>query len=134
MGSLFGGKGGSAPAAPQMQMPDMSGQMTQMMQMMGTMMSGMMQGMSQMMQESMTAQQGMMEQMNASMMQMPEMPEAYRNPEVDWSETTEDLAKKASAEYSVDDARRKGTGDTVLTSPLLDEEEEDVTGSILAEE
>lgn len=61
----------------------------------------------------------------------PILPPIDSGPDVDWTEQNRELAAKARADYNVEEARRKGTLDTILTSPLLDDEEAQTT-SILA--
>ena len=58
------------------------------------------------------------------------LPEIFRTPEVDWSEKHEQLRAKTKADYALDTAR-KGVGDTVHTSPFLDDDEASTTGSVL---
>ena len=121
VGDWFG-KGGSSAAPPMPEMapaPDFSGEIAGMMGMMSEMMGGMMEGMASSMEAA---------NMDSA------LPDIYRDPVIDWSEKQEQLRQKASAEYSLDQVRRKGRTDTVLTSPLLDDEEADVTGSILTGE
>lgn len=80
----------------------------------------------------MTGMMGMMSQvMSSSQESLPETPETYSTPAVDWTEQTEQLNNKMRADYNVEEARRKGNQDTVLTSPLLEDEDATVTGSIL---
>ena len=125
MGSWFGKGGGDSapPPMPTQQPQDNSG-------------------------EIMAAMMGMMEMMNASSMSMmhqaqaqppqlppmPQVPEIARQPVVDWTDKQEQLAAKAKADYNVEQARRKGRSETILTSPLLDEDDATVTGSVLAGE
>lgn len=135
IGDLFGGKGSSSAPAPMPQTPDYSGEITQMMGMMQEMMGGVMEGMAgqmeTMMSQASEQQRTMQESILNMNMSMPEMPAAYRNPEIDWTEAQGQLSQKAKADYHLDQMRRKGRQDTVLTSPLLDDEDVDVTGSIL---
>lgn len=78
----------------------------------------------------MTGMMGSMSQMISSMeQQTPIMPTVYRAPEVDWSSQQEQLAAKMKADYNVDEARRRTRTDTILTSPLMDEEDANVWGS-----
>lgn len=57
---------------------------------------------------------------------------AVRTPEaVDWSQKTAELAERAAADYHLDRSRRKGRMQTIYTSPLLDEDNPNVKGSIL---
>jgi len=98
------------------------------------MMAGMMEGMmaqAAAQQESMASMQLLM---NApELPQMPSMPALFETPDIDWTEKQDQLAAKAKADWNVDAARRKTRGDTVLTSPLLDDDDASVTGSVLAE-
>ena len=107
------------------------GMMGMMQEMMGGMMEGVMGSMMMMQEQAAAQQDSLLAQMDANM-NIP-MPDVYRSPEVDWSETQSQLASKASADYHADQLRRKGVSDTILTSPLLDEEEENVGGSVLSE-
>ena len=136
IGDLFGGKGGDSAPAPMPQLPDYSGQMMGMMGMMQEMMGGVMEGMmgqmGGMMEQATKQQETMMAQMSANMDMS--MPEVYRNPIIDWTEQQDQLAQKSKADYHLEQLRRKGRGDTILTSPLLDDEDVDVTGSILTGE
>ena len=61
----------------------------------------------------------------------PIIPEVFREPETDWTEKNKQLAAKVKADYRSDQAKKKGRADTVHTSPILDEEEATVGGSIL---
>ena len=126
MGGIFS-KGSAAPPTPQMApAPDMSPYLGAMMEMMGVM------------QESTAA---LMEQMMSMQMQTPQLPpipdiqvpEVERDPEIDWTEKQEQLASRMRADYALE-ADRKGRMETILTSPLLDEEDASVSGSVLAGE
>ena len=139
------GKGGDA-APPPPAIPDNSGQMADMMNMMQGMMGGIMEGMmgqmmgitqqmqgmtQSMLSQASDSQESMMATLNAT---MPTLPEAYRDPEIDWTEKQQQLSAKAKADYNLDTALRKGRMDTILTSPLLDDEEANVGGSVLSGE
>ncbi len=64
--------------------------------------------------------------------ELPAMPDVYKGGDIDWSTKSKQLASKMKADYQVKGARRKGRTDTILTSPLLDEEEAQTQqGSIL---
>lgn len=83
---------------------------------------------------------GVMESMSSMMKNQPTTPTMTTLPEVntlsdvDWADKQAQLQQKMSADYNVDEARRKGRTDTVLTSPLLDDEDATTTGvSILGE-
>jgi hypothetical protein len=122
MGSWFG-KGGSdsspPPMMPMQQPQDNSAEMM-------AMMMGMMEAMSM---NSMA----MMEQVQQPQLPpMPQIPEIAREPVIDWTEKQDQLAAKAAADYNLSETRRKARTDTVLTSPLLEEEDATVTGSVLA--
>lgn len=60
-----------------------------------------------------------------------EMPEIVTATEVDWTEQNSQLSAKAKADYQSDLASKKGRLDTVLTSPLLDDDETGVSQSLL---
>lgn len=71
--------------------------------------------------------QNMMQQQQTSSLTTP-----ITTQEVDWTEKNAELANKMSANYDLEAARRKGVQDTILTSPILDEEDEpNLTGSVL---
>lgn len=122
MGSWFGkGGGDSAPPPMPMQPQDNSGETM-------AMMMGMMEAMS-------ANSMAMMHQAQAPQLPpMPQIPEIAREPVIDWTEKQAQLAAKAKADYNIDQTRRKGRSDTILTSPLLDEDDATVTGSVLAGE
>ena len=61
----------------------------------------------------------------------PIIPQVNREPEVDWTEKNAQLAAKMKADYRSSQAKKKGRAQTTHTSPLLDEEEANVAGSIL---
>lgn len=136
-GSIFGGKGGSSAPPPMPQMPDYSGEMLGMVGMMSEMMGGMMEGMmgqmEMMSQQAAAQQESMLAQMDATL-QMPELPMPSRDPQINFSETERRLRNRAAADFNLDERRRKGIQDTVLTSPLLDEEEPNLGGSVLTGE
>lgn len=134
------GKGGGGAAPPPVTMPQMdtSGieayimQMDSMMTgMMGSLMESQMMQQEAMMQNAQQQQESMLMQMNAS---LPGLPDAVRDPLIDFSEQQERINNKARADYNLDQARRKGRQDTILTSPLLDDEDANITGSVLAGE
>lgn len=123
----WGGKGGGD-SAPTQAMPVQQQQQQDYTPMIEAMM-GMMEGMQM-------AQMGMMQQMSSQMPELPsvpDMPVIDKTPTIDWTEKQDQLLAKTRADYNVDEARRKGVADTVLTSPLLDEEDAFVTGSVLAD-
>jgi len=61
----------------------------------------------------------------------PEIPEILRTPTIDWEAKQQDLAEKAKADYADEQTKKKGMGDTVHTSPLLEEEPATTTASLL---
>lgn len=131
VGDLFG-KGGSAPAPPPVTMPqqNMAGFESMMMNF-ENMMMGAMGSMVSAQQAAAQQQADMMATMNMS---MPELPAVERDPIIDWTEQQAQLANKAKADYNLDQARRRGRQDTILTSPLLDEEDPELGGSVLTGE
>ena len=140
MGDLFSGifgkgGGGDSTPPPMPQAPDMSGQMMAMNEMMMSVMNGMMNSTASMMEHMGAQAQAQQESMMASLeMNMPGLPDVYRDPTIDWTEAQGQLNQKAKADFHADQMRRKGRTDTILTSPLLDDEEANVTGSILTGE
>jgi len=62
--------------------------------------------------------------------QIPDAPEVIADEKIDFSERQTELANQARADYEDDQEDRKGRTDTILTSPLLDEELE-TKGSLL---
>jgi hypothetical protein len=121
MGWGKGSKSSSAPPPQQMApAPDTEAMMAQM----TAMMHGLMQT------QMMTMQQ--IQQSAPQMPDLPLLPQIASAPTIDWAEKQEQLSAKQKADYHLDRARKKGAQDTVLTSPLLDDEDPKVTGSILA--
>ncbi len=59
------------------------------------------------------------------------LPEIQKPLEIDWTEQNDQLSAKARADFHNDQTSKKGRLDTVLTSPLLDDDEVDVTQSLL---
>lgn len=111
----MGGKGGkSSPPAPAL--PDASAQGAQFEQMMTALL--------QMQAAAANAQP----QAPAN----PATPEVVREPVVNWAEKNAELLAKSRADYTVNQARKKGRSSTVLTSPLLDETAASTTDSLLA--
>lgn len=135
MGSLFG-KGGSAPEPPPM--PDYTGMMQQQQAMFQEAMGGMMEMMMGMMAAMPDMGEYMDSMMEQQLLEMPEvpslldMPQASRNPEVDWTEKNDQLSAQQRADFNREEMLRKGRTDTIHTSPLLDEEDANVSGSIIA--
>jgi hypothetical protein len=60
-----------------------------------------------------------------------EMPDIVQPLEIDWTEKNSQLANKARADFHSSQASKKGRLDTVLTSPLADDDDVDVTQSLL---
>lgn len=89
--------------------------------------------MSQMIPQMAMAQQQQMAGMISQMQQQqqPMLPPVYSSPEVDWTEKISELKHKAQANYTLDQARKTGRSATILTSPFLEDEDANVTGSIL---
>lgn len=92
--------------------------------------------MSQMIPQMAMAQQQQMAGMISQMQQqqqpmLPMLPPVYSSPEVDWTEKIGELKHKAQANYTLDQARKVGRSATILTSPFLEDEDANVTGSIL---
>ena len=110
----MGGKGGSE-AAPAPIMPPVQDNSAEMANMMGMMM-GMMQNTMQNMPQT---------------PQLPSMPEVRKEPVIDWAERNNQLLAKTKADYGVEAAGKKGRSSTILTSPLLDEEDPSTTQSLL---
>ena len=106
----MGGKGGSE-AAPAPMMPPPQDNSAEIMSMMAGMM-GMMQNMPQ-------------------APSLPEMPTIQREPQVNWQERQDQLLAKSKADYNTEVDSKKGRSDTILTSPMLDEEDPSTTQSLL---
>lgn len=88
--------------------------------------AAMMQYMAALSAQQMATQEAMQQAMLAQ--GYASLPSIQTNAKVDWSETHDKLKSMASAEYGTSEAARKGSLDTVLTSPLLDEESANVIG------
>lgn len=113
MGVFGGGKGDSAPDA-NVQDVDLSSAMS------------MMQGM-----------QSQNAEMQAALNSQPDMstlPTTSTVESVDWTEKNKELAARAKADYGLEKAQKVGRLDTVMTSPLLDDEETSTTKSVLGGE
>jgi cell envelope opacity-associated protein A len=106
MGGKSSPQAAPAPVMPPMQ--DNSAQIAQMMSMMGMMMQNMPQAPA-----------------------IPELPQINREPVIDWSERHDQLLAKTKADYDNELASKKGRSSTILTSPMLDEEDPDTTQSLL---
>lgn len=129
MGGLLGQRD-QAPPPPAQPMVDNSAQMQAAVAGMQESMYGYMAQMRNMLQNNQANQTALISSMMSS---MPSAPEIEREPEIDWAEEQERLYRQSLADYNLDSARRKGRADTILTSPLLDEEEESgVMGSVLS--
>jgi hypothetical protein len=128
MGNLFswGGKGGgdSAPPPVYQAPPAQDNSM-----MIAEMMMGMMESMASSSAAQVEALSNQMPQVPA----MPTIPTVAKPLIIDWTEKQEQLAAKAKADYNVEQAQRKGAAQTVLSSPLGDEDDVFVSGSILAD-
>lgn len=125
MGGIFGGKGGDSappPALPAQQPHDQSGAIMEMMM-------GMMSSMASSNAASMEALSNSMPNVPA----MPTIPTPAKPLLIDWTEQQNQLAAKAKADYNVEQAQRRGAAQTVLSSPLGDEDDVMVSGSILAD-
>ena len=126
MGGIFGGKGGDSappPAMPAPQQPhDQTGAIMEMMM-------GMMSSMASSNAASMEALSNSMPNVPA----MPTIPTPAKPLLIDWTEQQNQLAAKAKADYNVEQAQRRGAAQTVLSSPLGDEDDVMVSGSILAD-
>jgi len=53
---------------------------------------------------------------------IPAAPAVTKDPAVDWTEKNKELANKVRADYQTSQSKKRGRTDTILTSPLLDEE------------
>jgi len=62
---------------------------------------------------------------------LPSLPEIKRDPITNWTEKNNELMSKARADYADDTKSRKGRTQTILTSPLLDDEDINVSGPSL---
>ena len=118
-------KGSSSPPPQMPPMQDNSG-IEAMMAQFENMMMGAMGSIAQ----SQQAATEMMMQIQAP--QLPQAPVPSRVNDIDWTEKQDQLKSKMKADYNIDQARRKGRTGTVLSSPLLDEEDATTTGSVLA--
>jgi len=83
---------------------------------------------------AMMAQMMSMVSQQTAMPQLPEAPQVFEEPEINWREKQEELRNKLKGEETLNQAKKKNRQDTILTSPLLDEEEAETTGSLLVEE
>lgn len=79
---------------------------------------------------SMTAAMQQMAQATA-MAAIPKMAEISTPTEIDWTAAQNKLSSKLKATEALDAARKTGRSKTVLSSPLLDEEDAQTTRSIL---
>jgi len=62
---------------------------------------------------------------------MAQVPEIYTSPTVDWSDKIKQISSRMKGEDAIENARRIGRAQTILSSPLLDEEEAVTTDSLL---
>jgi hypothetical protein len=60
-----------------------------------------------------------------------QMPDIIKPLGIDWTDQNAQLAAKTKADYRNQQADRKGRLDTVLSSPLADDDKVDVTQSLL---
>lgn len=134
IGDIFGKGGGTTPPPAAVYQPQGDAGVAEAMMMMQEMMGGMMAGMQGQMQmmadQAASQQESILAQMNSTV----SLPEVYRSPEIDFTEAQNQLNQKAKADFHRDQVRRKSITDTILTSPLLDEEQPDVGGSVLTGE
>lgn len=132
----MGGKGEDkyTPVPTNTQAPSMD------MDMMMGMMGGYMDQMMNFMSEQQASMSEIMNQQNQSMQSLAQMdftsnsnmlPAIQQPLDIDWTEQQAQLASKMKADYNIDQTRRKSRQDTVLTSPLLDEEDAETTTSLL---
>lgn len=70
-------------------------------------------------------------QQTALLASMPEVPDVYTSPEIDWTEASKTLANKTAGQEDILAKQKRGRMSTVLTSPLGDEDEVDTTQSLL---
>jgi hypothetical protein len=92
-------------------------------------MSSMMAGMSQSMAAYGSAMTNMQSMMNSSI--LASTPEVYSPPDVDWEATKAELDAKAKATYGIDIAKKVNLGNSVYSSPLLDDQQADTTNQSL---
>lgn len=82
------------------------------------------------MDEAMSMMQLMSQMQMMNGMNMPSQPTATSIPEIttadaiDWSDKNDQLQMKMAADYQADQADKKGRSDTILTSPLDDDEDD----------
>lgn len=62
---------------------------------------------------------------------IPPIPSVYRDPVVDWGERQKQIAKKVSADYELDNKRKKTRSSTIHSSPLLDDQYDNARPSSL---
>jgi len=107
----MGGKGGKAPAPPPVTKspePDLGPMLAMMQQMIGV-----------------------MGQQQPLPPQLPPLPEIQKVIPIDFGERIEGLRERMSASFNAAQSKQKGRSDTVLTSSLLDEEDDVTTNSSL---
>lgn len=83
---------------------------------------------------SMMSQMMAMVSQQTALPQLPQTPSVFAEPDINWREKQEELRNKIKGDESLADDKRKNRVDTVLTSPLLDEEDAITTKSLLAED
>jgi hypothetical protein len=91
-----------------------------------------------MMQPYMAMMGGMQSQMAQMAAQPPAMPQLPPPTEslfsdTDWTEKQQQISQKMKADYALDSARKKSRADTIMTSPLLDDDEADITSPLIQE-
>ena len=94
-------------------------------------MAEMMAAYSQSMSQTMSSMMEMMATISQQQPSLPQMPALYQAPEIDWTEERGKLAKKMKADTALERARKTTRNSTVLTSPLLDDEEPSTTSTLL---
>jgi len=87
--------------------------------------------MEAMMDAMLQMQNNMLMSQATEMPPLPQMPVINDSPDIDWTEKNRELAARSRADFDVDEARRKGRTDTILTSPLLDDEEAETTSLLV---
>lgn len=83
---------------------------------------GMLGAMMSQNQEAMMAYMEQMQQMQTPVTNF-DLPEIIKPTEIDWTEEASKIANKSKADEALRSKQKKGRLDTILTSPLGDEEE-----------
>lgn len=91
----------------------------------------MMAAYSQAMSTTMFSMMDMMAKISQQQPSIPELPALYQAPEIDWTEERDKLSQKMKADTALERARKTTRNSTVLTSPLLDDEEPSTTSTLL---